>query len=58
MTGTLTGILETGGHPISYQAKSIHCSACGKTLAFSTEDRGFLLFFRQDSYRDLSKEYQ
>jgi len=34
-------ILKRGGHPLSFQEKSIQCSDCGATFVFSAEEQEF-----------------
>ena len=38
---SLTNYLRRGGHPLSFQEKSIQCCDCGATFTFSAEEQEF-----------------
>ncbi|MFC1933392.1 zinc-ribbon domain-containing protein [Chloroflexota bacterium] len=41
MTRALAIILKRGGHPMSFEDKSIQCSDCGTTFTFSSGEQEF-----------------
>jgi CxxC-x17-CxxC domain-containing protein len=47
-----TKIIEEGGHPVSFQDKSLTCADCGATFTFTAQEQEF---FQQKGYTNEPK---